>query len=326
MPRAQKKSDNSRKPGGRRKVGEWWDYVAVDDDVSQLDAQEPIDINAPRQTCARPTADPLAVLTPAPADSARPHPRKVMKSANPVLPADPDDPFIVRRKATHKQIETFEPPPPTSARLNNAAVTPPPPPPNQLSLSAPGRPLKVIPTFSDDEDDEDEDDHQQEDGEEDDGNGNGDDNPESNDEDKEEEEEDGAGDKETDEDEDDIEEALELFIPREAYKSGPLPLDALEELHTFYEEFQHKTIALTKKINKPPEVLFSQQLLAAGHNVSIWSVFLAWRAKNGPPKPADVAFLTLVSSATSEWPKMLAVEYEAFINDGLDGKPNTPAN
>ncbi|KAG6823518.1 hypothetical protein H0H92_009928, partial [Tricholoma furcatifolium] len=112
MPRAQKKSDNSKKHGGRRKVGERWDYVAVDDDVSQLDAQEPIDINAPRQTRARPTADPMAVPAPAPADSARPRPRKVTKSAKPVLPADPDDPFIVRRKATHKQIETFDPPPP----------------------------------------------------------------------------------------------------------------------------------------------------------------------------------------------------------------------
>ncbi|KAG6805223.1 hypothetical protein H0H92_000238, partial [Tricholoma furcatifolium] len=189
-----------------------------------------------------------------------------------------------------------------------------------LSLSVSGRPLKVIPTFSDDDDDENEDSNNQEDGvgeEEDDNVG---DNPESDDEGR--EEEDGAGDKETDEDEDDIEEALELFIPREAYKSGPLPVDALEELHAFYEEFQHKTIALAKKINKPPEALFSQVgygfPASAGRNVSIWSVFLAWRAKNGPPKPADVP--------ASEWPKMLAVEYEAFINDGLDGKPNTPAN
>ncbi|KAG6823862.1 hypothetical protein H0H92_008820, partial [Tricholoma furcatifolium] len=104
--------------------------------------------------------------------------------------------------------------------------------------------------------------------------------------------------------------------------SGPIPLDALEELHTFYEEFQHKTIALAKKINKPPEALFSQVgygfPAAAGRNVSIWSVFLAWRAKNGPPKPADVP--------ASEWPKMLAVEYEEFLQRGLEGKPSTPAN
>ncbi|KAG6805987.1 hypothetical protein H0H92_013153, partial [Tricholoma furcatifolium] len=124
------------------------------------------------------------------------------------------------------------------------------------------------------------------------------------------------------EDEDDIEKALELFLPPEPFKSGPIPLDALEELHTFYEEFQHKTIALAKKINKPPEALFSQVgygfPAAAGRNVSIWSVFLAWRAKNGPPKPADVP--------ASEWPKMLAVEYEEFLQRGLEGKPSTPAN
>ncbi|KAG6823274.1 hypothetical protein H0H92_010773, partial [Tricholoma furcatifolium] len=57
---------------------------------------------------------------------------------------------------------------------------------------------------------------------------------------------------------------------------------------------------------------------AAGRNISIWSVFLAWRAKNGPPKPADVP--------ASEWPKMLAVEYEDFLQKGLGGKPSTPAN
>ncbi|KAG6826308.1 hypothetical protein H0H92_000369, partial [Tricholoma furcatifolium] len=169
MAKAQKnKSDNRSKLAGRKRVGDRWDYVAVDDDVSQMGAQQPIDINAPRQTRARPasTAGPIAVPEPAPAGSARPRPRKVTKSAKPVLPADPDDPFIVRRNATHQQIETFEPPlppapesaesgqetenenraatpplpPPT--QLNNPVVTPSPPPPNQLSLSVSGRPLK----------------------------------------------------------------------------------------------------------------------------------------------------------------------------------------
>ncbi|KAG6809756.1 hypothetical protein H0H92_014852, partial [Tricholoma furcatifolium] len=337
---------NSGKPGktsGRKKVEERWDYVPVNDDAPA----SPIDINAPRQTRARPAApapqaEPAASIPPVPA---RPRPRKVTK---PVPSGDPDDPFLIRRTRTRKEPELVDQVPPAqnvetvpeatvplfiqpSATTpsppgsdhdgdnDNRTPTPSPPPPNQLSLSVPRPPLTVIPTVVDDEegsqsDTSKEDQDQDGDGDRD---GDGDDDDDDDDDDGEEEVNDVKG-----EEDDEIEDALDLLMPREPFKSGPLPLAALEELHAIYEDFQHKTIALAKKINKPPEVLFSQVgygfPAAAGRNVSTWSVFQAWRAKHGAKKPADVS--------ASEWPKILAVEYDEFLEQGLDGKPNTPAN
>ncbi|KAG6824290.1 hypothetical protein H0H92_007315 [Tricholoma furcatifolium] len=89
---------------------------------------------------------------------------------------------------------------------------------------------------------------------------------------------------------------------KKPFKTGPIPLAMLEELHIIYEDFQHKTIALAKRINKLPEALFSQ----------------AWRAKYGEEKSADVP--------PSKWTKMMTVEYNEFIEKELEGKPNTSAN
>ncbi|KAG6805796.1 hypothetical protein H0H92_013946, partial [Tricholoma furcatifolium] len=115
---------------------------------------------------------------------------------------------------------------------------------------------------------------------------------------------------------------LEGFFPKPAFKTGPLAADLLEEINAIAEDFQSKIIAVAKKHNKSPDVLFAEVgyglPAAAGPHVTGWLAFQAWFTKYGQKKPPNMSL--------GEWTKIVVLEYEAHIKNALAGAPNTPEN
>ncbi|KAG6806350.1 hypothetical protein H0H92_011624, partial [Tricholoma furcatifolium] len=251
---AKAKTSGTNEPAARKRVGKRWTYVPID--PSEESSQQPIDINAPRQTRGGTAPAPAVPTAPVPT---RPLPRKLKQK--PVPSADPDDPFIVRRnpisepdspqpqnnKATTPLfLESPQPQnddatgplfvqnrtqnPSSESHLDpedNRSPTPPPLPSNQLALSAPRRPIRRIPSVSDEDtrnkensaqnnedDDEDKDEHEEDDEDQDEHEADDEDKDKHEEEDEHEEDDD---DEHEDEDEDDIEKALELFLPPEPF-------------------------------------------------------------------------------------------------------------
>ncbi|KAG6806261.1 hypothetical protein H0H92_012039, partial [Tricholoma furcatifolium] len=107
-----------------------------------------------------------------------------------------------------------------------------------------------------------------------------------------------------------------------AFKPGPIPAVAQEAAFLLHAQYQRNIEELAAKHGKSPEAFYallgSGSHLTRGRDFNSWAAWQAWYSVYGESKPDHVT--------VGDWTRHVSKEYVRHIMEGLDGRPDTPAN
>ncbi|KAG6806494.1 hypothetical protein H0H92_011115 [Tricholoma furcatifolium] len=107
-----------------------------------------------------------------------------------------------------------------------------------------------------------------------------------------------------------------------AVKPGPIPAAAQEAAFLLHAQYQRTIEELADKYGKSPEAFYallgSGSHLTRGRDFNSWAAWQAWYSVHGASKPDHVT--------VADWTRHVSKEYVQHIFEGLDGRPDTPAN
>ncbi|KAG6808389.1 hypothetical protein H0H92_004299 [Tricholoma furcatifolium] len=105
-------------------------------------------------------------------------------------------------------------------------------------------------------------------------------------------------------------------------KPGPIPAAAQEAAFLLHAQYQRNIEELAAKHGKSPEAFYallgSGSHLTRGRDFNSWAAWQAWYSVHGPSKPDHVS--------VADWTRHVSKEYVQHIFEGLNGRPDTPAN
>ncbi|KAG6808105.1 hypothetical protein H0H92_005373, partial [Tricholoma furcatifolium] len=105
-------------------------------------------------------------------------------------------------------------------------------------------------------------------------------------------------------------------------KPGPIPAAAQEAAFLLHAQYQRNIEELAAKHGKSPEAFYallgSGSHLTRGRDFNSWAAWQAWYSVHGASKPDHVS--------VADWTRHVSKEYVQHIFEGLNGRPDTPAN
>ncbi|KAG6826386.1 hypothetical protein H0H92_016034 [Tricholoma furcatifolium] len=105
-------------------------------------------------------------------------------------------------------------------------------------------------------------------------------------------------------------------------KPGPIPAAAQEAAFLLHAQYQRNIKELAAKHGKSPEAFYallgSGSHLTRGRDFNSWAAWQAWYSVHGASKPDHVS--------VADWTRHVSKEYVQHIFEGLNGRPDTPAN
>ncbi|KAG6806211.1 hypothetical protein H0H92_012223, partial [Tricholoma furcatifolium] len=105
-------------------------------------------------------------------------------------------------------------------------------------------------------------------------------------------------------------------------KPGPIPAAAQEAAFLLHAQYQRNIEELAAKHGKSPEsfyaLLGSGSHLTRGRDFNSWAAWQAWYSVHGASKPDHIT--------VADWTRHVSKEYVGHIFEGLNGRPDTPAN